>query len=159
MKRFALLFFLVAAGCVSRDVPKYSSQIEPAGDQSFVIRLQSDHGLTSEQVRRALLTEAARAAIERGSVHLRVDAILDSAKPQARRAEETVPRVPNVSQPDVEKALRGTPWAINAVELDRMRTGYVRFALVPPGETSGNVFDASALLDRLRRGDPLPQLQ
>jgi hypothetical protein len=153
-----LLALLSLAACRSSEVPRYSRHVEPLSEHTFVIRLETTQRFAEEEFVAALLTEAAREAINRGALSVRIESLSTNASTELTPTNNVgalPPRVPDVWNPDVSDPERNDPMAGGAINVERIRTGAVRFMIVRdlPGQ---NVFDAAALLERIRRGDVPP---
>lgn len=154
------LLCLCLSACRSSGVPRYSTRLEPLSGHTFVIRLETAHRFADAEFVAALLTEAARAAIDRGALSLRIEALSTNASTELTPTNDVVgvpPRVPDVGNPDISDPERNDPTAGASINVERIRTGEVRFTVGKdlPGP---NVFDAAALLERVRRGD-VPSLK
>jgi hypothetical protein len=103
--------------------------------------------MTEDGVRRALLTEAARATIDRGKIFLVVHDL--TYEGSVVNVEETTgtdvapPQTPTSSEPPVR----------SEVSFSRQRSGAIRFTIFGERPAGARVFDASALLDQLKRGE------
>jgi hypothetical protein len=156
-----LLCTLSLAGCTLRS-PRYSSRVDAVGDSKLVVHVSSDSGLSSDALRRALLTEAAHAAIERGAIYLAIEEITTDGSIQRRETQSTRPGTtsPEIdpqspgstpSAPSVEPAIRSD------ISFVRVRNGSIRFSIARERPDGVNVFDASRLLDTLGR-DEMPAI-
>lgn len=149
------LVCLCLSDCRSSGVPRYSTRIEPLSEHTFVVRLETGQRFADAEFVAALLTEAARATIDRGALSLRVESLSTNASTELTPTNNVVglpPRVPDVGNPDISDPERNDPVAGASINVERIRTGEVRFTV--GRDLSGpNVFDAAALLQRVRRGD------
>jgi hypothetical protein len=135
---YLLLLLLILAACTS-SVPKYTKNLTSDSSGATTIRLESVTDMSASAMRGALFTEAARATIDAGNLYLRVDEITEDSSIAVK--EKTDPN------PDPVTRSRSS-----SVGLSRHRSGVIRFRSSrekPPGE---NVYDASDLLDRIKRG-------
>ena len=90
-------------------------------------------------MRAALFTEAARATIDGGNVFLRVENV--SADSSVAMKESGTPAVDPV-----------TKSGSAGVSLSRHKSGVIRFRASRERPASGEVYDASELLDRIKAG-------
>ncbi|MHB0968488.1 MAG: hypothetical protein ACYC7A_08880 [Thermoanaerobaculia bacterium] len=152
------LLCLFLSACRSSGVPRYSTRVEPLSEHTFVIRLETAQRFADAEFIAALLTEAARATIDRGALSLRIEALSTNASTALTPTNDVIgvpPRVPDVGNPDISDPERNDPTAGASINVERIRTGEVRFTV--GRDLSGqNVFDAAALLERVRRGDVSP---
>lgn len=155
-----LLVFLAFAGCRSSDVPRYATQVESLSEHTFIVRLESSNRFTDAEFVGALLTEAARTAIDRGAVFLRLEALSANASTDVHPANVAgvPPRVPDVGNPDISDPEKNDPMVGAGIAVARNRRGSVRFTVSREALGGTNVFEASALLERVKRGDA-PKLQ
>ncbi|MGZ5474807.1 MAG: hypothetical protein ACXWG4_12695, partial [Thermoanaerobaculia bacterium] len=63
---------IVACSSSSTETPKYTTRVEAIGGDTWSVHIESVTTMSAEGVKRALLTEAARATIDRGMIYLRV---------------------------------------------------------------------------------------
>lgn len=157
--RFGVAFavLLIAAGC-RLGSPAYTSRIDAAGASTFVAHVSSDSGMNEDVVRRALLTEAARATIDRGAIYLVVQELTTDSSTQRR---ESQPAITNNAAPEAGPQSNATfPTAPDAeaagrseISFVRVRNGNLRFSISGERPAGLNVFDASQLLDMLGRGE------
>lgn len=139
---------LVACASSSSDTPKYTTKVESAGGDTWSVHLDSVTSMSEESVKRALLTEAARATIDRGKIYLVVHDLTYGGS-TVNVAESTGPDVaqPPQSPTSTEPAVR------SEVSFSRQRSGDIRFTIFRELPAGARVFDASQLLDRLGRGE------
>lgn len=142
-----MLFLLVACSSSAPDNPRYTTRIEAVEGDTWTLHLDSVSTMTEDGVRRALLTEAARATIDRGRIFLVVHELTYGGS--VVNVEETTatdvapPQTPTSSEPSVR----------SEVSFSRQRSGAVRFTIFRERPAGARVFDASALLDQLKRGE------
>ncbi len=145
----ALATALLVVACASSDSdnPRYTTKLEPAGGDTWSLRVDSVSTMTEDGVRRALLKEAARTTIDRGGIYLRVHEITYEGS-VVNVEEDTGPdAVPPQTPTSSEPAVR------SEVSFSRQRTGLIRFTTFRERPEGVRVFDASELLDRLQRGE------
>lgn len=141
------MLFLVACSSSSPDNPRYTTRIEALEGDTWTLHLDSVSTMTEDGVRRALLTEAARATIDRGKIFLVVHDL--TYEGSVVNVEETTgtdvapPQTPTSSEPPVR----------SEVSFSRQRSGAVRFTIFSERPAGARVFDASQLLDQLKRGE------
>jgi len=166
---FLTLLLLSAAACrTSIDEPLYHSEIKGAGENLYVVSIDSEAGISEDSMRRALLTEAARGAIDHGGIYLRVDDLsMDEKNKTETRRTATTAIAPPASPVggDVSTANQPNPQPNPATEsafdtvttYTQHRTGRVRFTIFhdPPPPAAG-IYDASKLLDALKHGQIPP---
>ena len=138
---------LVACSSSSSDTPKYTTHIESLGGETWSLRIDSVTTMSEEGVKRALLTEAARSTIDRGKIYLVVHELAYAGSvvnvKENTGPDVAPPQTPTSTEPPVR----------SEVSFSRQRSGTIRFTVfreLPAGE---HVFDASQLLDRLKRGE------
>jgi len=135
---------LVACGSSS---PKYTSHIESIGGDTFALHLESVSTMSDDAVKRALLTEAARATIDRGRIYLVVHEVTNEGSvvevEQTTGTDPSPPQTPTSSEPPVS----------SEVSFSRQRSGTIRFTIFRELPAGDRVYDASQLLDRLKRGE------
>lgn len=139
---------MMACSTSSSDTPKYTTRVESIGGDTWSIHLDSVTTMSEEGVKRALLTEAARATIDRGKIYLVVHELA---------YEGSVVNVDQNSGPDVASPPQ-TPTSTeqpvrSEVSFSRQRSGAIRFTIFREIPAGDRVFDASQLLDRLKRGE------
>ena len=148
MKRsIALLLLPITLSC-SSGRPPYTSNLQSTNDASFVLTLEATNPMSADDMRRALLTEAARAAIDRGRIYLRVDDLSTDSTFNVRERMTTDPSTPpeRASTPP-EPAYR------KDVSVSKQRNGTVRFTIFKESPGGGTSYEASRLLDQLQRGE------
>ena len=112
-----------------------------------MLHVDSVSTMTEDGVRRALLTEAARATIDRGKIFLVVHDVTYGGS--VVNVEETTgtdvapPQTPTSSEPSVS----------SEVSFSRQHSGAIRFTIFRERPAGTHVFDASQLLDQLKRGE------
>jgi hypothetical protein len=146
----ATVALLAACASSSSDTPKYTTKVESVGGDTWSVHLDSVTSMSEEGVKRALLTEAARATIDRGKIYLVVHE-LNYGGSTVNVAENTgpdaaPPQTPTSSEPAVR----------SEVSFSRQRSGDIRFTVFRELPAGARVFDASQLLDRLQRGEMPP---
>lgn len=143
----ATALLVVACATSSDDNPRYTSKIENAGGDTWSLRIDSVSTMTEDGVRRALLTEAARATIDRGGIYLRVHELTYEGSTvnveEDTGPDATPPQTPTSSEPAVR----------SEVSFSRQRSGMIRFTTFREKPDGTQVFDASELLDRVKRGE------
>lgn len=148
----AFLSLLLITACSS--APRYTPHIESHSATDLVIRLDFARSVDGEAMTRALLREAARAAIDRGAVYLRIDQVSvgESSTTFAKPSPED-PRVvqsgPGEGAPDIEKVV----YVLAAVSIARQQSGSVSITLADGAVPGDHVFEAVKLLDSLRSSD------
>ncbi len=143
----ALATLLIAACSTSSSDPKYTTHIDSLGGDTWSLRIDSVSTMTEEGVKRALLTEAARATIDRGRIYLVVHELTN---------EGSVVNVEEKTGPDAAPPQTPTstdPAMKSEVSFSRQRTGAIRFTIFRELPAGAHVFDAAQLLDRLKRGE------
>jgi hypothetical protein len=145
--RKMLIVFLLAACSSSAPSDDYTKRVDAIGDNAFAVSITSVKSMSVDSLRRALLTEAAHATIDGGNVWLRVDDITSSSRTEVTEKSGTAA----LPEPGYEGSTE--PTYRSEVSLSRERSGTVRFTVSREKPEGANVFDASQLLDRLRRGD------
>ena len=150
MKTVIALLALTIAACSTSisDVPKYTTKVDSAGGDTWSVHIDSNSSMSEEDVKRALLTEAARATIDRGKIYLVVHA-LNYAGSFINVDEATGP---DVAQPP-QTPTSSEPAVRSEVSFSRQRSGDIRFTVFRELPAGNRVFDASQLLDRLQRGE------
>jgi hypothetical protein len=143
-----LTLTLIACSSSSSDTPKYTTRVEAVEGDTWSLHVDSVSTMSEEGVKRALLTEAARATIDRGKIWLVVHDLTYGG---------SVVNVEEQTGPDVA-APPQTPTSTDAavrseVSFSRQRSGSVRFTIFGEQPAGNRVFDASQLLDRLQRGE------
>jgi hypothetical protein len=139
--------FLVACSSSNPDNPRYTTRIEAMEGDTWTLNLDSVSTMSEEGVRRALLTEAARATIDRGKIFLVVHDLTYGGS--VVNVEETTgtdvapPQTPTSTEPSVR----------SEVSFSRQRSGAIRFTIFGERPAGARVFDASQLLDQLKRGE------
>ncbi|HEV7239812.1 MAG TPA: hypothetical protein VGQ36_11270 [Thermoanaerobaculia bacterium] len=133
--------------CSSSDTPKYTTRIESVGSNTFALHLDSVTTMSDGSVKRALLTEAARATIDRGHIYLVVHEVTNEGSvvdvEQKTGTDPAPPQTPTSSEPSVR----------SEVSFSRQRSGTIRFTTFREIPAGDRVYDASQLLDRLKRGE------
>lgn len=155
MKNLCLSFtlLLLISSCRSSGVPAYHADTKAIDSTSLILTLDSSSGLSPDEFRKAVLTEAAHAAIDRGATYLRVDTLsfddqvlwsgmLDvrMTRPDENAGAALQP-VPAVERPG-DTGLTRT----------HRRTGVARITIAKDALSGEHVFDAAKLLDDLREG-------
>lgn len=144
----AVLALVAACSSSSPDNPRYTTRIEAMEGDTWTLHLDSVSTMSEEDVRRALLTEAARATIDRGRIYLLVHDL--NYEGSVVNVEENLgPDVADVAPPQMSPQ---TP-VRSEVSFSRTRSGSVRFTIFRERPSGDRVFDASELLDRLQRGE------
>ena len=145
-----LLAFVAAtlAACSSApDAPKYTTKIDSIGGDTFALHLESVSTMSDDAVKRALLTEAARATIDRGRIYLVVHEVSNEGTvvnvEQTTGADPAPPQSPTSAEQPVR----------SEVSFSRQRSGSIRFTIFREIPAGNRVYDASQLLDRLKRGE------
>ncbi|HEX6100910.1 MAG TPA: hypothetical protein VF432_31620 [Thermoanaerobaculia bacterium] len=138
---------LVACASSSSDTPKYTTRVESVGGDTWSVHLDSVTTMSEEAVKRALLTEAARATIDRGKIYLVVHDLAYEGSTvnvdENTGPDVAPPQTPTSSEPAVR----------SEVSFSRQRSGTIRFTVFRDLPAGNRVFDASQLLDRLGRGE------
>ena len=148
MKTLMALATLAFLGCGSaQDVPRYTTRVEPVGGDTWSLHLDSVTTMSPEDVKRALLTEAARAAIDRGMIYLRVHELLYEGSVIEVHDDTGRDVAPPSAPTSTETPVR------SEVSFSRQRSGSVRFTISRERPEGERVFDASRLLDQLQRGE------
>src|SRR4051794_6598756 len=123
--RLRLAFIIFALACAS-NVPPYTSHVEQREPNSFVVSLDSTGNMSSDDMRRALLTEASRATIDRGGLYMRID---DISTESHLNMESSVSADPN-AQPTTEPHQGSATGTYKSdVSLSKRRSGAVRFTI------------------------------
>ena len=138
---------MLACSTSSSDTPRYTTKIEAVEGDTWTLHLDSVTTMSEEGVKRALLTEAARATIDRGKIYLVVHDV---------RYEGSVVNVEENTGPDAAPPQTPTstePSVRSEVSFSRQRSGTIRFTIFRELPAGTHVFDASQLLDRLKRGE------
>lgn len=150
MKTVIALLALMLAACStsSGDIPKYTTKVESAGGDTWTLHVDSNATMSEEDVKRALLTEAARATIDRGKIYLVVHSVNYGGS--VINVDETTG--PDVAQPP-QTPTSSEPAVRSEVSFSRQRSGDIRFTIFRELPAGNRVFDASQLLDRLARGE------
>ena len=143
MRRALLIATLLALAC-SSSTPEYTTHVESAGNDVYVIRIESITSMSEDALKKALLTEAARATIDRGRIYLRVVEV--SSGGSTMNVEGRTGVDPN-APPSPDPVYR------SQVSLSQRREGSIRFAIFREIPAGDRVYDASELLDRIKRGE------
>jgi len=143
----ALLVLLITLSC-SSGRPPYTSDLESTSDASFVLTLESTNPMSADDMRRALLTEAARATIDRGRIYLRVDDLATDSRFNVRETVTT-----DSATPPTQASNLPEPAYRQEMSVSRRRSGTVRFTVFSESPGGSSSYDASRLLDRLQRGE------
>lgn len=133
--------------CSTSDVPKYTSKIESMGGDTLALHVETQSVMSDDDLKRALLTEAARATIDRGRIYLVVHEVAN---------EGTVVNVKETTGPDPappETPTSSQQPVSSEVSFSRQRNGTIRFTIFREIPAGNRVYDASQLLDRLKRGE------
>jgi len=141
--RRALLIATLFAGACSSSAPDYTTHIEPAGEDVYVIRMESNTSMSEDALKKALLAEAARATIDRGRIYLRVVDLSAGSATDVKGTTGVDPTAP----PSTDPAYR------SQVSFSRKREGSIRFSIFREIPAGDRVYDASQLLDRIKRGE------
>lgn len=127
--------------------PKYSTNIESIGGDTFALHVDSVSTMSDDAVKRALLAEAARATIDRGRIYLVVHEVTNEGSvvevEQTTGPDPSSPQTPTSSEQPVR----------SAASFSRRRSGTIRFTIFRELPAGDRVYDASQLLDRLKRGE------
>lgn len=143
-----LTLAVIACSTSSSDVPKYTTKVESLAGDTWSVHIDSNSTMSQEDVKRALLTEAARATIDRGKIFLIVHALnYDGSVVNVN--ENTGP---DVAQPP-QTPTSTEPAVSSEVSFSRQRSGDIRFTIFRELPAGNRVFDASQLLDKLGRGE------
>jgi len=150
LRSSAAILTLAAAtilACSSSDTPKYTTRIESVGGDTFALHVDSVSTMSDDAVKRALLAEAARATIDRGRIYLVVHEVTNEGSvvevEQTTGTDPAAPQTPTSSEQPVR----------SAVSFSRQRSGTIRFTIFREIPAGNRVYDASQLLDRLKRGE------
>lgn len=139
---------MVACSTSSSDTPKYTTRVESIGGDTWSIHLDSVTTMSEESVKRALLTEAARATIDRGKIYLVVHELTyEGSVVNVDQSTGSDVASPPQTPTSTEQPVR------SEVSFSRQRSGAVRFTIFREIPAGDRVFDASQLLDRLKRGE------
>ena len=140
-------FAIVACSTSTSDTPKYTTRVESIGGDTWSVHLESVTTMSREDVKRALLTEAARATIDRGMIYLRVHEVLYEGSVINVHDDTGRDAAPPATPTSTEQPVR------SEVSFSRQRSGWVRFTIARERPEGDRVFDASRLLDQLKRGE------
>lgn len=152
MKRLislAAIFFIAACSTGT-----YTPRIEVRSEKDLTIHLDHLSAVSSEEMMRLLLTEAAHQTIDRGAIYLRIDTVSigDSSVQFEKDTNQTrdVARAPSTAEgtSDIDQLLG----VVERFTIESERSGSIAITIGrerPPGE---RVFEASKLLDELHRG-------
>jgi len=150
LRSSAAILTLAAAtilACSSFDTPKYTTRIESVGGDTFALHVDSVSTMSDDAVKRALLAEAARATIDRGRIYLVVHEVTNEGSvvevEQTTGTDPSSPQTPTSSEQPVR----------SAASFSRRRSGTIRFTIFREIPAGNRVYDASQLLDRLKRGE------
>ena len=149
MRTVIALATLAFLACSTSDpaVPKYTTKIEAVEGDTWTLHVDSVSTMSDEDVKRALLTEAARATIDRGRIYLVVHDVTNEGS--VVNVEETTG-----DDPSPPSTPTSTDQPVRSeVSFSRQRSGSIRFTIFRELPTGARVFDASQLLDRLKRGE------
>ena len=138
---------IVACSSSSPETPKYTTRVEAIGGDTWSVHLDSVTSMSEEGVKRALLTEAARATIDRGQIYLRVHELIYEGSVINVRENSGPDAAPPATPTSTEQPVRAE------VSFSRQRSGAIRFTVFRERPEGDRVFDASQLLDRLQRGE------
>lgn len=145
-----IVISLIAVSCSSADgANAYSKRLVELESGETLITVTSESGMSQENLRKALLTEASRTAIDRGAIYLHIADLREGDAVTV--VERTGSASEQSSGPSAGETTEKTGFS-----LGRQRSGEVRFTVSREPIAGTNVFDASALLDGLRRGQ-LPE--
>jgi hypothetical protein len=149
---FMRIFLALAAASIlacsaSLDSPKYTTKIDSIEGDTFALHVETVSNMSEDALKRALLTEAARATIDRGRVYLVVHEVSNEGSivnvEQSTGADPAPPQSPTSAEQPVR----------SEVSFSRQRTGTIRFTIFREIPAGNRVYDASQLLDRLKRGE------
>lgn len=147
--RLATLSLFLVIACRSSDVPPYGTNVAGSVENGLVVTVSSKEGMSRETLTRALLREAARTTIDRGAIYLRVDQIGEQSSVELEERSRSGPDNATVDPQATSDS--------SEVSIGRRRSGTIRFSVSRAELPGKNVFDASALLDKIGRGE-LPEL-
>ncbi|HUO84939.1 MAG TPA: hypothetical protein VM534_07495 [Thermoanaerobaculia bacterium] len=146
-----LLFASFACSSSTSDT-NYTRRVERAGDDTLVVFLDSATGLSEEDLRTALMREAARAVIDQGGIHLRIESLRVGSRTLLEQKSTTGTEMPS-GDPDRPANFPSEEQQSSAVSISRERNGSIQVTYSRGPLQGANVFEASALLDRLSAGD------
>lgn len=151
----AVVLSLLIAACATTSVPHdYNTRVTTHAKDHLVVHVDLPYSLSADRMTRLLLTEAAHTAIEHGAVYLRVDQVVIGDATTAIDLMTANPPAQNVPMGDVAAAspLDRMLTAIQAVSVERRQSGAISMTIGSAPPTGDHVFEASKLLDELRRG-------
>lgn len=138
---------IVACSSSSTETPKYTTRVEAIGGDTWSLHIESVTTMSAEGVKRALLTEAARATIDRGMIYVRVHELTYEGSVINVHDDTGRDAAPPATPTSTEQPVR------SEVSFSRQRSGAIRFTVFREKPEGDRVFDASQLLDRLQRGE------
>jgi hypothetical protein len=149
-----MLTVVLLHGCASDSSPvQYTRQLTPFPNGEYELQLESVGDMSAAEMRAALLTEAARGAIEAGQLFLRIDEISTDWRVDMKQRVDVNPVGGTPSPSPVATNKSGQT---SQVSFSRHRRGVVRFTAARGRPPSGEVYDASELLDQIRAGSVPP---
>ena len=144
MSKLALPMILFLA--CSSSPPQYTKHMNASAGGAITIQLDGD--MSASAMRAALLTEAARETIDRSNLYLRVEELTtDTSVDVKQQTNVSTAPAPTPSPNDPYR-----PPQTAGVSLSRHRSGVIRFTASREQPASGEVYDASQLLDQVRAG-------
>lgn len=145
-----IVISLIAVSCsTGNGANPYSKRLVELENGEILLTMTSESGMSEESLRKALLSEASRTAIDRGAVYLRIEEL------RAGNAVTVVERTASASEQSTGPSA-GETTEKTSFSLGRQRSGEVRFTVSQDPLAGANAFEASSLLDQLRRGQ-LPE--
>lgn len=160
---FTIAVLLLLVACRSSDPGDYSPKVVSQSADQLIVTVDVPHSISAEGLTRLLLRDAARTAIDRGAVYLRVDRVTIGEASAVMR--EVRPAPPPVTLPlgdvasasAVDKVLTALQ-EVN-VTYERHRSGSLSMTISGKPLAGDNAFEASKLLDELRESDAVPLSQ